>query len=46
MPRATQKKFDMLDFVHGLKERGVKEELAEYQARQLAEVIEYCFGCQ
>ena len=40
MTSSTAKQFDMLAFIHGLKERGVKEDLAEYQARQLAQVID------
>ena len=40
MSRSTAKQFDLLEFVHGLKEHGVKEDLAEYQARQLAQVID------
>ncbi len=40
MSSSTTKQFDMLAFIHGLRERGVKEDLAEYQARQLAQVID------
>ncbi len=40
MSSAAVKHFDMLAFVKRSKELGVKEDLAEYQARQLEQVID------
>src|SRR3990167_3394138 len=40
MTSAAKKYFDVLSYVKTSKALGVKEDLAEYQARQLAEIID------